>query len=191
MGRRNNSESRDPPHPHRWSSERDRLQQEKNEENCRPVAVCFLLLSLWSVPNIKQHWRKERCPDGQNCAQTIDNRQSDKPVFSKHDVFPHVCWQQYSNKIAKNYLYRRWRTFFQTLTEFLQTLIGFPAFEGKNNQVNVRVFEVKTWKPLYLSKIWTFLIKYSYRLFEETKATEKVKSEFEFQNRDNSHLLKR
>lgn len=84
--------------------------------------------------------------------------------------------------------------FFQTLTEFLQTLIGFPAFEGKNIQVNVRVFEVKTWKPFYLSKIWTFLIKYSYRLFEETKATEKVKkekSEFEFQNRNNRHLLKR
>lgn len=106
MSRRNNSERGDPPHTHRWTSERDRLQQEKNKEYGRPVAIGFLLLSLRCVPDIKQHWRKERRPDGQNSAQTIDNGQSDKPVFSKHDVFPHVCWAQYLNKIVHNYLYR-------------------------------------------------------------------------------------
>ena len=100
MSRRNNSERGYPPHADRWSSERDRLQQEKNQEYGRPVAVCLLLLSLRCVPDIKQHWRKKRRPDGKNSAQAIDNRQSDKPVFSKHDVFPHVCREQYLNQFA-------------------------------------------------------------------------------------------
>ena len=98
MSWRDNSEGCDPPHSHGRSRKRDRLKQQKHQENCRPVAVCFLLLAGWRVPVVKDYWRKNSGPDREHCTQAVDNRESDEPVFPENYVFPHVACGYYAIK---------------------------------------------------------------------------------------------
>jgi len=63
---------------------------------------------------------------------------------------------------------------------FLQTSIGFPVFEGKNH-VNVRVFEVKTSKPLYFRRSELFSLNIHAACLKKPRQPRSLKSEFEFQ----------